>query len=259
MAALDLHAIDVGSGPPVVFLHGWGMAGAVWDRQLTRFAPTHRCVAVDLRGHGRSPKPLDAYAYDEHVEDIARVLDRCGIEAPVLVGWSMGGAIAARAARVIPGVRGVAMIGSPASILARPGYPHGGTEADTTAFVDAIRADRERAFREVAHGTFHADVGEAAREWLFHLLLDVPTWAAVGSFAGVVAADVRADVEALRVPVLAIHGTHDAFVPVGAAHWVAENANDGRLVELAGSGHAPFLEETAAVNDALARFLDDIA
>lgn len=252
---LPLHAIDVGDGPPIVLLHGWGMAAEAWDRQLTRFSATHRCVALDLRGHGASPKPAAGYGYDDHVADVAAAVARLGLERPVLVGWSMGGAVAALAAHAIDGVRGVVLAGSPPSLLARPGYPHGATPEDARGLVDAIRANREQAYRRVADETCAVDVGATTRDWLLSLLLRVPGFAAIGAFEGVLAGDARGAIEALPVPLLVVHGTHDAYVPLDAARWSASAAPDAELVVLDGCGHAPFLEAPDAFDDALSRFL----
>ena len=54
---VNLSYQDRGSGKPIIFVHGWVGSGDVWDYQVHDLAPTYRCIAVDLRGHGASDKP----------------------------------------------------------------------------------------------------------------------------------------------------------------------------------------------------------
>ncbi|MFI6159054.1 alpha/beta fold hydrolase [Micromonospora sp. PTRAS2] len=83
-----LHHRDTGAGEPTLLLvHGWGGDLRVWDP--IRF-PGHRTVAVDLRGHGRSPAPPDGYRPPDLAGDLARLLTRLGIGPVVAVGHSMG-------------------------------------------------------------------------------------------------------------------------------------------------------------------------
>lgn len=92
-----LHVDDAGSGNgvPVVFLHGFAGDGRQWSKQLRHVRTGHRALAVDLRGHGRSPRPLDGdYTVDSMAADLARVLDDRRLGRFVMVGHSMGGAVA---------------------------------------------------------------------------------------------------------------------------------------------------------------------
>jgi pimeloyl-ACP methyl ester carboxylesterase len=90
---VSLAAEDVGSGPPVVLLHGLTATRryvVMGSRSLARSG--HRVVAYDARGHGRSSPALEpsAYGYEELRADLVGVLDRLGIERAVLAGSSMG-------------------------------------------------------------------------------------------------------------------------------------------------------------------------
>jgi pimeloyl-ACP methyl ester carboxylesterase len=96
--------------------YGWTMDHELWDRQVTAFAPSYRCVTVDLRGHGSSSKPVDGYGYEEHVEDLHELLGALDLRHATLVGSSMGGAIAIQLAAVHPErVVQVVTVGTPHS------------------------------------------------------------------------------------------------------------------------------------------------
>ncbi|MGH2395159.1 MAG: alpha/beta fold hydrolase, partial [Candidatus Limnocylindria bacterium] len=98
---LDLAIYEAGNpdGPPILFIHGFSQNHLTWERQFSGpLADEFRLVALDLRGHGASDKPLDAAAYTDSAlwaEDIAAVIEARAIERPVLVGWSYGGYVIA--------------------------------------------------------------------------------------------------------------------------------------------------------------------
>jgi len=81
---------------PVVFLHAAAGSTAHWAAQLTHLRSQRRAVAIDLRGHGESDTPSAGdYRIASMAEDVTAVVDGLGIDRYVLVGHSMGGAVAA--------------------------------------------------------------------------------------------------------------------------------------------------------------------
>ena len=83
-------------GDPLVLVHGATGDVTDWRFQVAEFAPTHRVLAMDLRGHGRSQAPADraAYTIDRMARDVEELIDHVAFERYHLVGHSMGGAIA---------------------------------------------------------------------------------------------------------------------------------------------------------------------
>lgn len=99
-----------GSGPPLVFIHGLTFDRTSWQPITGRLASGHRCIAIDLPGHGGSdgpPRPLDDIAAALH-----RLLVELGIEPPVVIGHSAGAALAGIYAATYP-VRGVVDVDQP--------------------------------------------------------------------------------------------------------------------------------------------------
>ncbi len=87
-----------GSGEPcLLFVHGGGVDHSTWNEHLDHFAPRHRVVAVDLRGHGKSD-PAPSYTADTFRDDLVAVIDQLRLAPAVMVGASRGGGIANRAA-----------------------------------------------------------------------------------------------------------------------------------------------------------------
>ena len=94
---LALHVREWGppDGPPVLFIHGWSGNHMCWRHQVdSALVEEFRVVALDLRGHGMSDRPLDAGRYQDArlwAADIAAVIDQLNLDRPTLVGWSYGG------------------------------------------------------------------------------------------------------------------------------------------------------------------------
>jgi non-heme chloroperoxidase len=96
---LRLHVEETGNprGPSVLFIHGLSQCRLVWNKQLhSDLAQEFRLVAMDLRGHGGSDKPPDAYGDSRlWADDVHAVISTLGLDQPVLCGWSYGGIVMA--------------------------------------------------------------------------------------------------------------------------------------------------------------------
>jgi non-heme chloroperoxidase len=91
---VGLHVVEAGNpgGRPVLFIHGISQCSLAWSRQLdSELARDHRLVAMDLRGHGLSDKPRDAYGDSRlWADDVRAVINTLNLDRPVLSGWSYG-------------------------------------------------------------------------------------------------------------------------------------------------------------------------
>ena len=88
---------DWGTGPVVVFSHGWPLNSDAWEDQMMFLANNgYRCIAHDRRGHGRSSQPWSGNNYDTFADDLATLLNTLNIKKAMLVGHSMGGGEVAR-------------------------------------------------------------------------------------------------------------------------------------------------------------------
>ena len=89
-----------GNGSPAfVFVHGWTCNRSFFAPQAEHFAPRHRVVSVDLRGHGDSDKPQGAYPISAYADDLAFLIDKLSLGRVIAVGHSMGGITVLQLAR----------------------------------------------------------------------------------------------------------------------------------------------------------------
>ena len=95
--SIKLHYADLGTGKPVIFIHGWPLNHEMWEHQLSEL-PHHnlRCIAYDRRGFGKSDRPWENYDYDTLADDLKAIIDGLDLNDVTLVGFSMGGGEIAR-------------------------------------------------------------------------------------------------------------------------------------------------------------------
>src|SRR5580704_4857912 len=109
---LEIFAEEEGEGSPVlVFLHYWGGSRRSWSEVMARLSKRFRCIAVDLRGWGKSDRGADNYSLFAQADDVAGVIESLKVKDFVLVGHSMGGKIAQiLAGRRPAGLRAVVLV-----------------------------------------------------------------------------------------------------------------------------------------------------
>lgn len=252
--------IEAGTGRPVVFLHGWTMRGDIFAGQLARLSGRALCLAPDLPGHGGAPGPATLNRMAEAVRDLiaARALDR-----PVLVGWSMGAAVAWRYARRFGagGLAGLVTVDMSPKIVNEGGWT-GGLLGQTPETVAAntrrFAEDWAGSAGAIAAGMFAGLPGPPAFDFdtARARIAACDPAAMLQAWRDLVAMDERATIPALDLPHAVFHGARSRVYPAETAHWLARTAPQAEVTTFAASGHSPHLEEPEAFAAALSRFLD---
>ena len=132
-AGLDLYVEETGtpSGRPVLFIHGFSQCRLAWRKQLhSDLASELRLIAMDIRGHGWSEKPHDAYGDSLlWADDLHAVITALDLQAPILSGWSYGGIVIADYVQAYgdDGIGGIQLVGA-VTRLGEPVMPFLGPE-----------------------------------------------------------------------------------------------------------------------------------
>ena len=239
---------EASSGPGLVCIHGSGGYHGVWRPQF-RLAETTPVTALDLSGHGESDdadadagfEALSAYVDD--VVAVARAAD-----ASVLVGNSLGGAIALTAAldRDLD-LSGLVLTGTGARLAVLD---------DLLAWLDAD-FDRALDFLHAPDRLFH-DPTDALVEASREAMVDAGRAVTARDFHTCHSFDVRDRLDELDVPSLAVVGSHDQLTPPWYHEYLADELPDCDYVEIDGAAHLAMLERPEAFNDAVRGFLDTL-
>jgi pimeloyl-ACP methyl ester carboxylesterase len=256
--------VEMGEGPPILFVHGLSGAWQNWLETLPHFARTHRVIALDLPGFGASPMPpwqISIPSYGRFVRDFC---ERVGVDRCSLVGNSMGGFIATEVAITDPervdnltlvsaaGVTWARARREPAAVVARMG--RAATPVLLRFHMSGIR--RQRLRKGYFQGVFF-DPDSIRREMLWENV--VPALNSPGYYDALTTLwgyDIRDRLEEIGVPTLIVWGRNDRVVPVPAAvsykKRIGENAE---LVIFDRCGHVPQIERPVRFNRVLERFL----
>jgi 2-succinyl-6-hydroxy-2,4-cyclohexadiene-1-carboxylate synthase len=255
-----------GSGPPALLVHGFTGSASAWPPQLrSGLERVLRVIAVDLPGHGAAaPRTApEAWAFERVVDELCAVLDACGAERALWIGYSMGGRLALGAAALRP-ERVAALVLEGAS----PGLNAEAERAERRQSDEALarRIERDGLESFVAHwlaqplfATQRALGPERLEaERRRRLRCDAASLAACLRGLGAGAQPPFWDALAkLHVPALLLAGALDAkFCAIARA--MAERMPDARVRELAGCGHAAHLEDPEAWLRAVLRFAGQV-
>jgi pimeloyl-[acyl-carrier protein] methyl ester esterase len=240
-----LHVEDEGLGPPILLVHGWAMAGAILAPLGERLLDGHRVVRYDLRGHGASA-PASSATLDDHAADLTALLELLGLDEALVVAWSLGAQVLVRALPLARGrIRAAVLIGATPRFTLGPDWSHGLPARSVEMLAQKFRRDPTR-----TRARFLADMMAAAErdtlgpERLAELdaSMALPeAGAALDGLHQLATVDLRAELGAIELRALLIHGDADPICMPGAARSLAGAIPGARLALLAGAGHAPFL------------------
>ena len=247
---------DGGRGEPVVLLHGLGDTHDLWRHQLQALRRSHRAIAVDHLGHGRTPLPAGTLTTQRMADAVAALLDNLAPGPAVVVGLSMGGGVAQVLALSRPDrVRALVLVSTGSD------FP----PATRQRFLErADRAERE-GMRAVVDATvprwyspeFAARRPDEVARKVETVLANDPV-----AFAAASRANAERDwsdrLERITCPVLFVGGELDPADPRRSAAIFAERLPDVRIELIPGVSHLLPVEVPERFNELLLGFLDEL-
>jgi len=261
---VQLHVVETGNerGRPILFLHGVSQCFLTWNLQMnSSLADSHRLVAIDLRGHGLSDKPHDAYTDSKlWADDINAVIQSLNLDHPVLSGWSYGPLVSLDYVRHYgeEGIGGlqfigaVTKLGSPEALsVLTPEFleivPHFfSTDAETTA----------RGLERLLQLCFVRKRSPSEFYMMLGYNLSVPAYVRQGMFSR--SFDNDDLLPKIRKPVLITHGAADAIVKPAAVEQHKAAMRHAQIQLVPNVGHGVFWDDPAGFNERLHAFCESL-
>ncbi|MEU8033130.1 alpha/beta hydrolase [Streptomyces sp. NPDC049099] len=263
-----LHYVDHGpaDGPVAVFAASAYVGHEMWEYQILPLAEAgYRCVALDRRGHGRSESPWSGFDLDTLADDLHGLLDHLDLREATLIGHSIGTGEVLRCltrhgtARV---ARLALVAGVSPGLVRSPGTPDGVDPEAVRADDEVFRRDRAAWFVSGVDAFFaaHLPGNEPSPEYVRYLIglcMATGPRAATGIRGVVAALDMAAELPAVNVPVLVVHGTDDTSAPLArTGERVARLVPDSTLKVYERGGHGLFVTHAERLTADLRAFID---
>jgi non-heme chloroperoxidase len=274
---------DWGTGPPVVFSHGWPLSADSWEAQMFFLAAGgYRCIAHDRRGHGRSSQPWNGNDMDTFADDLSELIETLDLKDTTLVGFSMGGGEVARyigrhgTKRLS---KAVLIAAVPPLMLKTPANPDGlSIEVFNEIRLGCI-ADRSQFYQDLAAGPFFganrpgsrvsqtmvdsfgankpgSKVSQGMIDWFWLQGMQAGhknTYDCIKAFSET---DFTGDLKKFDVPTLIIHGDDDQIVPIGtSANLASKLVKNAILKVYPGAPHGLIITHKDQVSADLLAFL----
>jgi non-heme chloroperoxidase len=255
-----LHITDGGEGRPIVLIHGWPLSDEMYEYQYNDLInKKFRVIGITLRGFGKSDKPFGNYNYDVHVEDINNILSKLDVKDGVLVGFSMGGAIAIRYVSMDEGthISKLVLCGAAAPVWTqRPDFPYNLPKNYVNDLIELNYKDRPKLLSNFAKifSATETSLNEGMVGWLNGIGLSASSHATAQCLVALRDTDLRPDMKKIKIPTLILHGKKDKICSFDLAGQMKLGIQNSQLVVFENSGHSMFLEETDKFNSELIKF-----
>lgn len=256
---LSLAYSDIGSGPPVVLIHGYPFNRSLWTEQAEALRDNFRVVTPDLRGFGESDFSEGPATMNRMAEDVSALMDHLEIEQAVIGGLSMGGYVALAFARAFPArVKALVLADTRA-------------QADTEEGKQTRFQQAEKALSEGMAGIADAmlpklltpetvsrrpELTKRVRD----MMLKTKPEGAAAALRGMAERDDQTEfIASILVPTLILVGREDTITPLADSEKLQSRIEGSRLIVIESAGHVSNLEQTDQFNDALLMFLNEVS
>lgn len=262
---VNLYYQDLGSGTPVILIHGWPLDHQMWDYQVAALTDAgYRCIAYDRRGFGKSDKPLTGYDYDTLADDLKAVIDEFQLENAVLVGFSMGGGEVVKyfSRHGGKGIAKAVLVSSIAPfMLQTDDNPDGVPQEKIDEIAAGIQADRPGflgGFTKQFYGVgiLNKAVSEERLSTDLTIAMQATLKSTLGAAVAFSSTDLRENILSINVPTLVIHGDEDQTVPIKATGEQAAALIPGaKYIVYQGEPHGLFITSKDQLNADLIDFI----
>lgn len=241
------HNENLSSRPPVILIHGAGGNYLSWPAEVRRL-PNERIFALDLPGHGKSGG-IGRQSIEDYAQSVRDFCEAIGISKAVLVGHSMGGAVAlAFALRFPRRTLGLGIFGSGARLRV----------SNALLEVAANPGTFQTAIQMVIDWSFAPTTDASLKDLVAQRMTETRAAVVYGDLLACDAFDLTDKVKRIKVPALVMCGGLDKMTPLRYSEYLAAQMPNARLEVIYDAGHMLMLEQPHAVAAALSTFIRSI-
>ena len=264
---INLYYEDLGSGSPVVLIHGYPLDGHSWERQTKALLDAgYRVIAYDRRGWGNSSQPTEGQDYDTYAADLNELLEQLELTDIALCGFSMGTGEVARYLGKYGSdrVEKAVLFGAiPPFLLKTDDNPEGVEGSVFEGIKAQALKDRYVWFKQFFDDFYNVDklaperISEQAWQASFNVACmgsAYSTYACVDTWL----TDFRDDLPKIDVPTLVLHGTEDRILPFeSTAARLPDLIDDVKVIPVEGGPHNIGWTHPEVVNPLFLAFLEE--
>ena len=227
----------------IVFVHGAGGNGMVWQNQRRGLDRGVNTICLDLPGHGQS-HGAGCITIAEYSGWLIRFMQRLELSGPILAGHSMGGAVVLEAAIEYPEeMDGLILIGTGARLRV------------SSEILQGIEADFEATASHLVQGCYGSGTSEKVVKWGLEQLLAEQPEVILDDFKACNEFDRLSEIGSIKHPALVMCGSEDSMTPPKYSQHLADNLQRATLRIIDGAGHMVMVENAFKVNASILKFL----
>lgn len=246
---------DHGEGETLLLLHGLGSTKADWNDQITAFAENYRVIAPDFRGHGNSTKPTSKKEYGVGLcaEDMKLLLQELKINKCMILGFSMGGAVAFEMAVKYPSLLSKMVIVNTAPDFNKLGWL--GNKMVLERTLSLKFSGMEPLAKKVARGMFPEENQKELRESFYKRAIANDVNAYYHSFRSLMRWGIGDEIRNIKIPVLVIASDMD-YTPVSLKESYAKKMLNATVAVIKNSRHGVTMDQPEDLNRTVLKFID---
>lgn len=256
IAVYDLNPTGIQT---IVLVHGWPLSHKMFEYQIPALLKENfRVITFDLRGFGNSDETATGYSYDQFATDLYYVIYTLNLSNFVLLGFSMGGAIAVRYMHLFTGYGVCKLCLLDAAV---PSYcktihnPYGQTIEDTNELIHKGFQDRPSLNEYFGSIFFAQEHSKPFMNWLQRISDDASSLGEMQSLLSLRDEDCFYDLPYIQVPTGIFHGKEDKICPFEMTEIMHQNINCSKLFPLEQAGYGAFYDDKNEFNRLLLKFL----
>jgi len=242
--------------PIIIFIHGFPLNKSMWDIQVETLKKNYRVITYDIRGHGNSDPGIDEFFIELFVNDLLRFIKKLGIEKSILCGLSLGGYIALNAVLKYPDRFDGLILNDTQCIADTPEI----RENRCNAIIRIKEKGVEQYADEIIKNLFAQETftkNKNAIHAVKEMIISTPKQSLCNTLHALAERkETCTQLHEINIPVLIMVGKEDKITPIAAARQMHELILNSKLEIIQQAGHLSNLENPAAFNTNLVKFLE---